>query len=60
MSAYKAEDLAKSLNQVHACIDGQYVPARPINYRCDTPWMRIRLAWAVLTGKMDAIKWWKQ
>lgn len=32
-------------------------PARPINYRYESIFFRIRLAFGVLTGKYDALDW---
>ena len=34
-----------------------WYPARPENYRCDTLWQRLKLAWGVLCGKYDALDW---
>lgn len=40
------------------CIDGVWCVARPINYK--TLKIRIRNAWLVLTGKADAVEFYKQ
>jgi hypothetical protein len=38
-------------------INGKWVPARPINHTFRPISERLREAWAVFTGKMDAVKW---
>ena len=38
-----------------ACIDGKWVPARPIGLSYFSN--RIKLAWMVFTGKADALIW---
>ena len=40
------------------CINGKWVKARPVNYKFFRT--RLRDAWLVLTGKVDAIKFYKQ
>jgi hypothetical protein len=35
--------------------DGSWMPARPLGY--DSLSMRLRLAWAVFTGRADALFW---
>jgi len=52
---FQIEDLAKWSLQNSACIDGVYVPARPIAF--GGWWYRTKDAWAVLTGKADAVRW---
>ena len=47
--------LAKSVNHNSACIDGEYVPARPLGM--DTLRERLRLAWGVFRGRYDALQW---
>lgn len=32
-------------------------PARPMNHQCDGVIQRVKLAWAVLTGRLDALDW---
>ncbi len=52
---YTIEDLVRTANECQARIDGRYVPARPIPFGS---WIhRINDAWAVMTGKADAVKW---
>ena len=42
-------------HDVDACIDGEYVPARPMVI---TRWYeRVHIAWGVLTGRYDALVW---
>jgi hypothetical protein len=36
-------------------LGGKYVPARPLGWQSWTN--RFRLAWAVFTGRMDALEW---
>lgn len=36
---------------------GEWVPARPMNYKHDTVLGRLKTAWHVLTGKADAVYW---
>ncbi len=45
--------------EVSSCKDTSqvYKPARSSNHEMDSWWQRIKLAWAVLTGKMDALDW---
>jgi len=38
-------------------IDGEWVPARPINWRYRSIWQRLREAWAVFRGKADCFTW---
>lgn len=38
-------------------INGQWVPARPINYKILSVKQRIKDALAVFFGKADAVKW---
>jgi hypothetical protein len=40
-----------------ACINGMWVPARPINYRHRYLFERLREAWLVFTGKYDPFVW---
>jgi len=37
--------------------NGNWLPVRPLNYQFDSRIARVRLAWAVLTGKADAVFW---
>lgn len=40
----------------HAEINGKWVIARPVNYKCRTLFERIKEAWAVFTGKAEAVR----
>lgn len=54
---YELSHLAASIDRAHAEINGKWVPARPINYRCESWWNRVKAAWLVLCGKADAVIW---
>lgn len=52
---YKLEDLLRTVNQVQTCINGKWVPSRPLglagfihHFRC---------AWLVFIGKADVLIW---
>lgn len=51
---YSLWDLLKLAQEVHAYIDGKYVPARPLPGFLKT---RIKASWLVLIGKADAVVW---
>ena len=51
---YQLWDLLKMTQEVHVCINGNYIPARPMQGFLKT---RIKAAWLVLTGKADAVVW---
>lgn len=52
---YSVWFIQKHANDSQVCIGGKYVPARPLGWQS---WhTRIRLAWQVFTGKMDALEW---
>ena len=36
---------------------GVWVPARPMNYKVEGVWLRLKHAWAVLRGKAEAFTW---
>jgi len=40
-----------------ACINGKWVPARPLNYQCRTVIERIVEAWKIFTGKVEVFVW---
>jgi len=44
-----------SLTDVTTCVNGKWVPARPLGY--PSLRYRIRAAWLVLTGRADALIW---
>lgn len=48
--------LIDSVNSCSTCIDGQWMPSRPVNHRYDLRG-RVRAAWLVLTGRADAVLW---
>lgn len=58
---WRTREVCMSLRQVvahasstSACIDGQWVPARPVS----GPWVwRVFAAWWVLMGRADAFYW---
>lgn len=52
---YQIENLLETAQTTAACINGQYVPARPISF--GGIYYRFKDAWAVLTGKADAVRW---
>jgi len=47
-------DLIDTANHTRKEIDGQWVPARPLP---GPFWWTVKDAWAVLTGKADAVRW---
>lgn len=52
---YPLDWLLRFANDNHACIGGNYVPARPMRFG---GWMtRLRAAWLVLTDKADVVVW---
>ncbi len=44
-----------TIDQVLTNIDGQWLPARPLGYYSFRS--RLKLAWKVFTGELDALKW---
>lgn len=54
-----ADKLARDPSAM-TCVDGKWVIARPINYQFDSIIERIRDAWLVLTGKAEALIYYKQ
>lgn len=54
---YHIEDLVATAPRNHVEKDGSYVFARPDNWRYRSLIERIKEAWAVFTGKADAIRW---
>lgn len=51
---YTLKDVENLINSSSKCINGQWVPARPI---IGSFYERLHDAYKVLTGKYDAIKW---
>jgi hypothetical protein len=54
---WKLKDLIDSVNSTQAEINGKWVPARPINYKCRSFSEKIKDAWAVFSGKAEAFYW---
>jgi len=56
---YKIEELMKIARAASACIDNEYVPARPLpwDYGCLFSRQRLVDAWEVFRGRADAVKW---
>lgn len=53
---WRLEDLLRTAAQVGASVDGKtYYPARPLGFM--SIGNRIRCAWAVFTGRADAVIW---
>ena len=44
-------------NDAQALINGEWVAARPIGYTAMTRWERLKTAWRVYKGELDALKW---
>lgn len=57
---YTAEKLNKIFSEMKAQIDNKWVACRPINYKCENIFERIKQAIKVLKGKADIIIWYKQ
>ena len=58
---YDIEDLLnKDKPQCQAEIDGIWVQARPVNYQFNSFWTRLKTAYKVFTGELDALRWHKQ
>ena len=55
----QVEDLVKMTQECAVCIDGQYVPARPLPWDWGGWWSieRLKDAWEVFRGRADAVKW---
>ncbi|MDF2435375.1 MAG: hypothetical protein JWP44_5006 [Mucilaginibacter sp.] len=52
---YTLENLLHDRHSNSACINGKWVPARPIGF---WSWSyRIKAAWLVFTGRADAVTW---
>jgi hypothetical protein len=47
-------------NSPTCCIDGKWVIARPIDYTVESLKERIKESWGVLTGKYEAVRFYKQ
>ena len=57
MAKYMASELADCKNRVQAGKRGQWIPARPVNYRFDSWRWRLKQAWRVFTGRYDCVDW---
>ena len=47
----------RDLNICKQEANGQWIPARPINYKYRSLPEKLRDAWAVFTGKAEAVVW---
>ena len=56
---FSADEIKRWDTQVQLS-DGEWVLARPINYRYESWWRRIKQSWDVLVGKADALCWREQ
>jgi hypothetical protein len=54
---WELKQLIVVANQNMACVNGKWVPARPMNHTCRAFRERVREAWAVYKGKAEAFKW---
>jgi len=51
---WQLRNLIDHCNSTHICINGEWMPARPLL----DPWItRLKDAWKVYTGEYDALKW---
>lgn len=57
MSKYKPTQILRWDVNRQSPHTGRWVPARSENYRADSLWTRLRLAWGVLIGRYDALDW---
>jgi len=51
------QNLLLTVNSLSANINGKWVPARPINWKCMSIVERFKAARMVFTGKADAFTW---
>ena len=56
MSKYNADDF-KDWGAITMCDGGSWVLARPLNYKYDSLFYKLKLAWGVVTGKYDVVEW---
>jgi hypothetical protein len=54
---YSLGDIRTSCAENTVCIDGKWVPMRPVGFCGLVIVMRLKTAWRVFTGELDAIKW---
>lgn len=54
---YKFKTLIEQYRTNSTLINGQWVTARPINYKYQSWLERVKEAWAVLKGRLDTVKW---
>jgi len=54
---YRIFDASKPFVSSIVFIDGEWVPMRPVGFCGLALSMRIKAAWRVFTGELDAIKW---
>lgn len=57
MAKYMASEIVGIKSSVQTGKRGQWIPARPINYRSDSWRWRLKQAWRVLTGRYDCVDW---
>lgn len=55
VTLWTLKDLSQNVNETSKCIDGKWVPARPMGY--DSMFCKIKLAWGVILGKYDVVEW---
>ena len=55
---YSPFEIVNIANSVQKEIDGNWYPCRPTPY--PSFWNRVKMAWLVLTGKIDGVRWYKQ
>jgi len=51
------KSLLRSAEQTQAEINGKWVPARPLNWKCRSFRERLCEAWAVFKGRAEAFTW---
>lgn len=56
MMLWSLESLLEWCGTNRKNFNGQWLPARPVNYRY-TFWARVRGAWMVFRGRADAVTW---
>ena len=52
---WRLPTLLREVSKVSACVDGEYVPSRPVGFHSFGN--RIRCAWLVFVGSADAVIW---
>jgi len=54
---WELRDLFGHCNSNHTEINERWVPARPINYTCESLRERVSNAWKVVRGEADIVIW---